>query len=221
MTPTDRRLTGLFGIVSAALSGASFLFVLDAPKLGTGAADQLGAWLIDNRAGLLASSILGILGITASLAFLTGLRGLLRDAEGGRSLLADLGLVSAVLLFAVVAVGIVALQAGALLAQSDAGTSTDLARLASASLLASFAVSAGPTLLLAGCYGAIILRTRAIPAWLGWALLFVGLVHVGALVSVARTGVLAPEGLFALGAPILYEAWQVVTAVVLLRSGER
>jgi hypothetical protein len=41
---------------------------------------------------------------------------------------------------------------------------------------------------------------------------------VGALVSFARTGVFAPEGVFALGAPALYETWQAIAAIALLRG---
>lgn len=215
MTATDRRVTAGFGIAASLLSFVSFGLVSGAPKLGTGAADQLAGWIADNHGRLLVGGVIGALGLTASVAFLAGLRRAVREAE--TATLADVGLMSGVFLFSIVAVGLVALEGAALLAQSDAGLASDVGRFASASALAAFAASAAPTLIVAGTFAAAIFRTGALPRWVGWVLLVVGAIHVGALVSVARTGVLAPEGAFAVGAPVAYETWQLVAAIAMAR----
>jgi hypothetical protein len=218
MTNAERRLTAVFGIVSSVLTLAAWGMQAGAPKLGTESADEFARWLTDHRGNLLFGLILGALAWTASLGFVAGVRRVLVSArEGAPSTLADMGFIGAVVIFAIVGACQLALGAVAFLAGTPAGVSPDLARFAHAFLLTGFAVSAAPTLLLVGAWTAAIIRSRALPSWVGWSFIAVGVVHVGALVSVARTGVFAPEGVFAIGAPALYETWQAAVSIVLLR----
>jgi hypothetical protein len=219
MTLVDRRRTAALGLLSTALNTAALALFGVPPKVGTASNQEFAVWITDHRATVLAASVIFTLAWTCSLGFLTGLRTILREAEDGRSLLADVGLSAAVALFAVVGVGAVAPATAAVLAGSAGGVTPEVAHFAIAALLVTFALSAGPTLLLVGAFATAMLRTRAVPAWAGWGLVAVGVIHIGALVSVARTGVFAPEGLFAIGAPSAFEAWQALTALAILRPG--
>ena len=211
----ERRAVGVLAVVSFAVNvGVFALFLGQLPGVTASSPAHMAAWITDHRGRVLVGGVLLAIGWAASVGFLAGLRRLLREER----LAADVGLASALVLFAVVAVGGVAVQAAALLAGTSGGLRPETAQLLVAVLVVAFAVSAAPTLLLAAAYAMAIRRTGALPRWAAYGLVVVGVVHVGALLAVAQHGALAPNGVFAVAAPTLYELWQLSVGVALLRS---
>lgn len=216
MTTAERRIAGGLAVASTVCNTAVLALIGSPPKVGSVSNGDVARWLFDHRGAALGAAVLATLAVTASLGFFAGLRGLV----GRGAALGDAGLVAAALTFAIVAVGAVALGTGGLLMSSAAKPSPEFAHAVMATLFMTFALSAAPTLLLVGAFAPLLLRSDEVPRWVGWGFVGVGVVHVGALVSVARTGWLSPQGLFAIGAPVLYEAWQLLTGLALLRPGK-
>jgi hypothetical protein len=217
---SDLRFTATFGLVSTALNTAALACFSLPPRVETAAHAEILDWLADHRVRVLAAVVLATLGWTASLAFLAGLRSVIRQATGPNVAL-DAGLLAAAALFAVVGVGYATVGSAAFMAGSRSGLSADLAHLAVSTLFVALAVSAGPTLLLAGTFGLVIVRQRPLPVWMGWGLLVVGAVHIGAAVALSEGGAFGPEGVFANAAPVLFEAWQALTALGIWRLASR
>ena len=213
---SDVRFTAFFGLASTALNTAALACFSLPPRVETATDAEFLDWLADHRVRVLAAVVLATLGWTASLAFLAGLRSVIRQATGPNVAL-DAGLVAAAALFAVVGVGYTIVGSAAFMAGSRSGLSADLAHLAVTTLFVALAVSAGPTLLLAGTFGLVIVRQRPLPVWIGWGLLVVGAVHASAAVALSEGGAFGPEGVFATAAPVLFEAWQALTALGLWR----
>lgn len=211
---TVRRATGAMGVAYAAASTAMFALLGKVPDVGSsggGARHYFAA----HAGGLLAASISLVVASALSVAFFAGLRRLL-DGGGQSGVAADIGLASAVLVFAMAGVAAGALEAGSLLARAQALGPSE-ARLVVALVVGTVNLSAGPTLTLAAGFGLALRNSDQMPRWASWSFLGVGLAHLGALGSVAPRGPLVPGGALSYFGPVLFLIWVSAVSVVLLR----
>jgi hypothetical protein len=208
-------VTAWLGLSAAATTLVAIALVGTLPDDDDGGV-TLAKFYVDHRGALLAASILLALSGALSIGFWAGLRRLLRG-DSMSSLLADIGLGSAVMIFAMGGVGAGAAQVGALLAGRHGGLDPATADMLTSLLAALTNLSAAPTLLLCAAFGIAIRRTGALPSWLATTLFIVGVAHVLALVSVADSGAFRPGGLMTYVGPILYLLWLIAAPVALLR----
>ena len=166
------RWTALSGIVFVVLMLTGAFFVTDVPKADA-SAQEIAGYLADS--GTHTRNIIGaylwVLGGLAFLGFVTGLRGVLRRAEGDPGTLSNLVFGAGVVFTAVWSASAVALAAVAYAVEfSDAPVSDPdivrvLPQLASLLLLLGGGF-AGILLLLAT--STLTFRTGVLPRWLAW-----------------------------------------------------
>ena len=200
------RWTALSGIVFVVLMLTGAFFVTDVPKADA-SAQEIAGYLADS--GTHTRNIIGaylwVLGGLAFLGFVTGLRGVLRRAEGDPGTLSNLVFGAGVVFTAVWSVSAVALAAVAYAVEfSDAPVSDPdivrvLPQLGSLLLLLGGGF-AGILVLLAT--SALIFRTGVLPRWLAW----LGIpVAIALVVDVTYMNILPFVG------------WVLVASVALLR----
>lgn len=210
-----KRVTAVLGLGAAVLTLVAIALLGTVPDDDDGGV-KLATYYGDHRGSLLAASIILALGAAFSVGFWVGLRRLLRG-DAVSSFSADIGVGSAVMIFAMAGVGAGALQTAAFLAGRHGGLDPAMANSLGSLLLAVTNLSAAPTLLLAGGFAVAIQRTGVLRSWLATALWIVWLAHVLALASVADSGVFRPGGAMTYLGPILYLLWLVAAPVALLR----
>ena len=203
------------GLLSAALSLATFALIGAVPDTDDGG-QRLTRFVVDHRTALLLGSITLTLSAVSGVAFFVGVWRDLRPSQQGGPLAADLGVAGSLLLFAMVGVSAGALQAEAFVAGLRGGLAPGLAQGLNAIFVSVLNLSAAPTVLLAAGFGVALLSSNP-SSWLGWALIVVGVVHVGALFSIAAHGPLTPAGAFTYAAPALYTLWILTASLALLR----
>jgi hypothetical protein len=211
---SDRRATALIGLLSAALGLATFALIGAVPDTDDGG-PRLVRFVSDHRTALLAGSIALTLSAVSGVAFFVGLWRYLRPTQHRFPLAADMGLAGSLLVFAMVGVSGGALQAEAFVAGRHGGLAPGLAEGLNAIFVSVLNLSAAPTVLLAAGFGVALLSSN-LSRWLGWSLIVVGVVHAGALLSVADHGPLTPAGVFTYAAPALYTLWILAASLALL-----
>jgi hypothetical protein len=200
------RLAALSGVAAVAL-----VFIGGAgggsPDLGASRA-TIVAWVAKQHAttGGYATGMLELLGILAMIVFATTLWVVLRRAEGGDGILAGTafgaGLVSATLKLASFPAAFAAVWR--LRTGIDPQLATALIDMNNVAFILTWAVDA----VMLGAAATVILRTNALPRWLGW------LGAAAAAVSLVSTPLadkVPPLGI------LLTFAWIVATSIVLVR----
>jgi hypothetical protein len=168
----NHRWTALSGIVFVVLMLTGAAFVIDVPKADA-SGQEIAAYLADgdNHTRNVVGAYIWVLGGLAFLGFVTGLRAVLRRAEGEPGTLSSLVFGAGVLFTAVWSVSAATLAAVAYAVRfSDAPVSDpDLVRVLpqlGSLLLLLGGGFAGILLVLAT--SALIIRTRVLPRWLAW-----------------------------------------------------
>jgi Domain of unknown function (DUF4386) len=205
----NHRWAALSGIVFVVLMLTGAYFVTDVPEADA-SANEIAGYLADsgNHTRNIVGAYLWVLGGLAFLGFVTGLRAVLRRAEGGPGTLSSLVFGAGVVFTAVWSVSAVTLAAVAYAVEfSDAPVSNpDIVRV--------LPQMAGLLLLLGGGFVGILLllatsiltfRTGVLPRWLAW---------FGILVAIA----LVFDVIYMNIVPLL--AWVVGASIVLLRRQE-
>jgi uncharacterized membrane protein SirB2 len=205
----NHRWAALSGIVFVVLMLTGAYFVTDVPEADA-SANEIAGYLADsgNHTRNIVGAYLWVLGGLAFLGFVTGLRAVLRRAEGGPGTLSSLVFGAGVVFTAVWSVSAVTLAAVAYAIEfSDAPVSNpDIVRV--------LPQMAGLLLLLGGGFAGILLllatsiltfRTGVLPRWLAW---------FGILVAIA----LVFDVIYMNIVPLL--AWVVGASIVLLRRQE-
>ena len=211
----DRRITAAAGILGVILLVVGQALVLNAPTIDS-SASEIRTWSADNISLVLTAVFLLAAGFTIQLVFWVGLREVLRGSNPGTGLLSTAGLFGAALL---TAVGLAGFASSGVLAFDASRIGDDSARLLNDLTFISVNLSSIATALALGAFAAAILRSRSMPAWLGWAAAVTAVVHLISGGAFARSGLLSPQGIGIYVAPVLYYLWVVVSSVILLRGG--
>lgn len=208
------RFTAVAGIVAVVFYIATVSLIADFPAANT-PAQQLTSYIASHSTQMLLEGYGWGIVAAATLCFLTGLWGVLRQVEGESGVLSMLGLGAGLVIFAIALAGlapalVLGYRAGSL-AASDVKLLTD-------TLLLGATMSALPTVISVGAFSAIILRTGAVPRWLGVFGILVMLAHLVDAGSFAQDGLFSPSGVPVYVAPILYYLWMLSLSIALLLS---
>jgi hypothetical protein len=194
------RLAPLTGIVFAVIFYVAIALTGDEPDADAGAAKAVRYWS-DNDGKEIAVSLLGVFAIVFFVWFAGTLRSRLLEAEGGAGRLANTAYAGALIF----SVGLLSLVAISFTAADTAG---DIAPSATQTLSALnsdfFFPAAGGGALLYLATGVAALRTRALPAWLGWVSIVLAVIS------------LTPVGFVPF---LLLGLWTAGVSVILYRSG--
>jgi hypothetical protein len=204
-----QRWAAISGIVFVVLMLTGASFVLDVPK-GDASHQELARYLTDsgNHTRNIIGAYLWVLGGLAFLGFLTGLRSVLRRAEGEPGTLSNLVFGAGVLFAAVWSVSAATIATVPYAVEFSNSTVSD------PGLVTVFPSLGGLILLLGGGFAgilvllataALIFRTGALPRWLAW---FGIAISLTLLFDVTYVNII----------PFL--AWVVAAAIVLLRRQE-
>lgn len=205
----NHRWAALSGIVFVVLMLVGAAFVFDVPK-GDASAQEIASYLTDsgNHTRNIIGAYLWVLGGLAFLGFVTGLRSVLRRAEGDPGTLSNLVFGAGVVFTAVWSVSAAAIASVAYAVEfSDA-------RVSNPDLVTVLPSLGGLLLLLGGGFAGILLlaatsilifRTGVLPRWLAW----LGIVVAVSLVfDVAYMNILPLVG------------WVLVASIAMLRRRE-
>ncbi len=213
---SEQRIVAVAGIGGAVLLLIGQIVVINAPTIDSPAA-EIRAWAIDHRAEGLTAIYLLVLGFAVQLIFWAGLWRELRNGEAVEHLMANSGLIAAVVLTAVLAGGFVLT---AMLDFRASQLSDEMAKSLNDLTFVSVNLSGIVTALTLAPFAMAILLGGRLPAWMGWFGLAVAAVHLIAGGSFAHAGFFSPQGIGVYVAPPLYYAWIIAASVILLRRSE-
>jgi hypothetical protein len=207
------RWAPVTGILAAAALVVGFVAIGATPPDSADSGQTILAFAREHRGGLLTSVYLTGLALVFVVWFLGSLAVRLREV--GEQRLAAIAFGSGLVIAAVALVQATALAAIAWrpddLGARDAKLLYSLQELMDTT-------AAFPLAALAGAAGIAALRSAALPRWLGWASLAMGVVMLVRGANFAETGFFAPQNGFTFLSFVLTLAWLVATSVVLLRA---
>jgi hypothetical protein len=218
MTGRLERLTAIAGLGAVALYIASLPFTAPNPPPEAGQpAAVFAAYYAGHRTPTLIAAYLAMLSAVVAVAFLVGVRDVLRRAEApADSTMGTVGLVAGAVQWALVAAGVAVLAAAAYRPRQPAET---LRVLTDTGWVVINLGSGVPTALSVGAFSAVLNRTRAAgPLVVGLGLV-VAVAHLVVAGAFARSGPLSPVGAVPLLVPALYYLWVASVSVSLLRRG--
>jgi hypothetical protein len=197
------RYAPLSGLLAVAILVASIIVTgFDSVDSNDSTQKVVEFWA-DNDSQQVAGAFLGALSLVPLLWFLGSLRSALRTAEGGTGRLSAIAYAGGIVLVAFAVVDS-SLQFAVAESVGDVPAAvTQTLSVLYGDFFLGFPVGMG-TLLLASALA--ILRTRALPAWLGWVALLLGIVS------------LTPIGFFAF---FVVLAWIVVVSIILFQQQPR
>jgi hypothetical protein len=205
------RLGAATGIVFVILSVAAAI-IGGQP----GAAPDVVQYFVENRSRLLAQSFLFGLASVAFLWFLGSVRSYLRAAEGGTGRLSAVAFAGGILTLGMLMFSgtVVTALADGMAELADPDTSRAFYSLViQASDLTSF-----PTAVLTGASAVVVLRTKALPGWLGW---LGGIVAVGSLsrgtAFFVEVGPFSSAGVIESVVVAGFLLWLLLTSILLVR----
>jgi hypothetical protein len=134
-------------------------------------------------------------------------------AEGPPALLATVAYASFLVVVSLGLVGVVLAQVQAFAVLDG---DPDIVRTLHEARYLTINLSAAPTIVSAGAFAVVMVRTGFPARWLGWGSGLVGLAHVPALLALARTGAAAPNGSLAQLGPLVFLLWVVCVSIALL-----
>ena len=207
-SPRLGRVTGVAGLVTIALLLGALIGTHEEPDFTAPARDFLTHYQAPNTVAAPLRSFVFTLGMVSFVWFAGALTTMLRRAEGEPSWRSAVALASAVLFIASVMFGN---EIAVTFRASD--TDAQIAMYAFEEGQAAFAnarVALGSFTI---CCGWIIISTRVLPRWLGWAAIAIGAGLVLARISWADPVWLLPYMMFFL--------WMLTVAVILLRRSFR
>ena len=201
-----KRLVPLSGVPAVALIFASQIAAGSSPKADA-PIDELVSFYGKHGSGQTVSGVLLSLGVLFFLIFSATVASVLRDAPGESAGSSALCLGGGVLL----SVGL-AIFAGLTFAIGDAGDQLDPSALQTLHVLSQelfYPVTVGISAFLLGA-GTAVLKTAALPKWLGWLAVFLAV--VAAIPSHVLGGALDHIGFFAFGG---LGVWTLIVGVLL------
>lgn len=175
--------------------------------------ETITAYFVDNRAALLAQSLLFVISAGIFVWFLGSLRGFLPRAEGRTGRLSEVAF-GAGMVYVSISLAAQAFQIG--LAMAAENTTVQPALLGMA--WAVFSIASVPLAVMLGATAAVSFRARVFPAWLAWLSLATAAAYLMLLCGiVVETGPLSPTGWVTYAPYPLFGVWLVSTTVVMVR----
>jgi hypothetical protein len=214
----DRRsqqLGAATGIVFVVLLVVS-IFALPAPPKIDVPAGNVATYFQNHQDGVRASTFIGMIAAFFFLWFLGSLRSFLRVAEGQTGRLSSVLFAGGVATAALAAVGSTAMTMGALRPETNPQILQALYDLnVYVLVVGSFTLAA-----YAAAGGMVVLRSRALPVWLGWGGLLVGLLQLLSAIGIfgSTSNAFNPhDGVVAFAAFIGFVLWTLAASVLLVR----
>jgi hypothetical protein len=208
------RLGAVSGFVALALGIAAATFERGAPATGA-PAREVASYVARYRTELLAQSLLMLLSVGALLWFLGSLRSFLLRAEGGTGRLSSVAFGAGLVGFGLQA----AIQApkSALAMASDGSLDPQLAAMMADLSSALTVVAYVPVGVMFAAVAVVVLRTGALPAWMGWLSAVTACAHLVMTGSLAVTsGPLARGGWATFVPSTLMIVWLAATTTVMV-----
>ena len=214
----DRRseqLGAATGIVFVVLLVASIFATPAPPKIDVPAAN-VAAYFHNHQDGIRAGTFIGMIAAFFFLWFLGSLRSFLRVAEGPTGRLSSVLFGGGVATAALAAVSSTAMTIGALRPETNPQILQALYDLN----LYVLPVGAFTLAAYAAAGGMVVLRSRALPVWLGWGGLLVGLLQLLSAIAIfgSTSNAFNPhDGFVAFAAFIGFALWTLAASVLLVR----
>jgi hypothetical protein len=200
----------------AAIAVAAAAVALERPWPDTREPAELPEFLADNRAAIVAQSLLFLVSAGLFMWFLASLRSHLAGAEGGTARLSTLAFAAGMVGYGLEVIGQAPQVTLTLPAQS--GRSPESAAVLTDLGYAMIAVANLPLAVMFAAVAVVSLRTGAFPTWLGW---LAGLAAAAALALpfavVDPTGPLAPQGWASYVLYLVPVVWVIPAAIVMIR----
>ena len=207
------RFTALMGIGAAVLALIAFAVFgsLSAPTQSD-SGEQIAAFFADNRMTMAIIIYLVSLSFGLNLAFYVGLRDVLKRRAPDMETLSTVGTIAGIVFVAVVFTGFgVLLQLVYREGAGDPATQRTLFDIYSLNVT----MTGVPTAISMTAISAVIVRSGAMPQWLGWSGFVVGGAHFVSMGSLARDGFFTPDIVAGQIAPLMFYAWLLVLSIVL------
>jgi hypothetical protein len=212
-----RRFTALAGIVSVILYALGDALIADLPSINA-AASTFAFYATGHQTQLLMFVYVWGATVAFNLVFLTGLWSIMRPDERGSEVISTLALGAGYMVWAIVLAGLIfVLELGyrsATLEPATAKLLSDLALLAAT-------LSAFPTVVSVGAFSVLILRTGALPRWIGWLGFVVVAAHLVAAGAFAQDGFFSPSVVSVFVAPPLFFIWVFIASLAVLFARSR
>jgi hypothetical protein len=181
-------------------------------------ANAVEAYAAQHGGELLIFGVLVALGATLLVGFFAGLSEQLRAASNSVQLLSSIGLAAGVMTQTLVMAGVAFAQAESLTTESG---SAAVAPHNNGIFYVFFAISAWPTILTSVAYGLALLRTGLCSRASAWFAFAAAAIHLGAGLSLARTGLWSLSGPISQTAPAVFMLWVIGVSVELLVRQQR
>lgn len=212
-----RRFAALAGIASVILYVLGDALIADLPSINA-SGRTFAAYAAGHQTQLLMFVYVWGATVAFNLIFLTGLWSILRHDARASEVLSTLALGAGYMVWAIVLGGLIfVLELGYRSATLDSSTAKLLSDLA---LLAA-TLSAFPTVVSVGAFSVLILRTGALPRWIGWMGFVVVAAHLVAAGAFAQDGFFSPSVVSVFVAPPLFFFWVLVASLAVLFARSR
>lgn len=212
-----RRFAALAGIASVILYVLGDALIADLPSINA-SGRTFAAYAAGHQTQLLMFVYVWGATVAFNLIFLTGLWSILRHDARASEVLSTLALGAGYMVWAIVLGGLIfVLELGYRSATLDPSTAKLLSDLA---LLAA-TLSAFPTVVSVGAFSVLILRTGALPRWIGWMGFVVVAAHLVAAGAFAQDGFFSPSVVSVFVAPPLFFFWVLVASLAVLFARSR
>jgi hypothetical protein len=209
--PRWERLGAATGIVFVFLSVIA-LFIGGQP----GAAPDVVQYFVDNRGRLLVQSFLAGVASIFFLWFLGSVRSYLRAAEGGTGRLSAVAFAGGILTLGLL---MLSLTVSTALADGMAELADpDTSRAFYALVVQTSDLTFFPVVVLTGASALVVLRTRALPSWLGWLGALVGVASLtGGTAFFVESGPFSSAGGLETVVIAAFLLWLLLTSILLVR----
>jgi hypothetical protein len=214
---TERRwlryaaIAGIVAVVLIVIGG----FLPGAPPSPGDPIDRLRAFFANHRSTIVLGNYVSGLGAVFALWFFSALRSILRRAEGGDGVLANTSFAGGIA--TVIFAGLGASVTGVLALDPQRDDAVVRGLFDAGNIIFAMLFFFWGLFILAA--SAVIVRTRVLPVWLGWAGVIVTLVFLISSAGMGMsTGALAAGGPFAFLGFALGQLWILATAITVLRT---
>jgi hypothetical protein len=212
-----RRFTALAGIASVILYALSDALIADLPSIDA-PARTFASYAAGHQTQLLLFVYVWGATVAFNLVFLTGLWSYLRHNARASEVFSTLALGAGYIIWAIVLGGLIfVLELG----YRSASLEPTIAKLLSDMALLAATLSAFPTVVSVGAFSVLILRTGALPRWIGWLGFVVVAAHLVAAGAFAQDGFFSPSIVSVFMAPPLFFIWVIAASLALLFARSR
>jgi hypothetical protein len=212
-----RRFTALAGIASVILYALGDALIADLPSIDA-PARTFASYAAGHQTQLLLFVYVWGATVAFNLVFLTGLWSYLRHNARASEVFSTLALGAGYIIWAIVLGGLIfVLELG----YRSASLEPTIAKLLSDMALLAATLSAFPTVVSVGAFSVLILRTGALPRWIGWLGFVVVAAHLVAAGAFAQVGFFSPSIVSVFVAPPLFFIWVFIASLALLFARSR